>query len=223
MSYFIFTLAYLVGIFGGAPLVQSIFNMSAITTTSAPQTDRVKVEVNLESLCPDSRRFVSKQLVPTFSELRDIMQVDIIAFGHARTLGQNKMICQHGARECEGNRRMACIIARANGDQNLIVPTIGCLFTMGNSPKACLEQHLPGIPFEEIEKCKDSEESFKVMEDYEKRTGRIDYVPRVKINDNYNEDVQEEAENDLMKAVCNYYKGQIKPKNCTEEQSASNW
>lgn len=223
MSFFLITVAYLVSTFGGAPLVHSIFNSSEIATTLAPQPDRVKVEVNLESLCPDSRRFVSRQLVPTFSALGDIMQVDIIPFGHARTLGQNKMICQHGARECEGNRRMACIIARTNGDQNLIVPTIGCLFTLGNLPKACMEQHLPGIPIDEIEKCKDSDESYKMMEDYEKKTGRIDYVPRIKINDNYNEDVQEEAENDLLKAVCNYYKGQIKPKNCTEEQSASTW
>lgn len=223
MSFLFITIAYFLGIMGGPHLVQSMFNLSEVTTTPAPHNDRVKVEVNLESLCPDSRRFVSRQLLPTFSEFRDIMQVDIIPFGHARTLGQGKMICQHGARECEGNRRMACIISRTNGDQNLIVPTLGCLFTIGNLPKTCVEQHLPGISFDEIEKCKDSDESFKMMENYEKRTGRIDYVPRIKINDNYSEDVQEEAEHDLMRAVCNYYKGPNKPKNCTEEQVASTW
>lgn len=215
----------MLGTFGGTPLVHSIFNVSAVTsTTPAPQSqnERVRVEINLESLCPDSRRFVLNQLVPTFSELKDVMQVDIIPFGHARTLGHNKMICQHGSRECEGNRRMACIIARTKGDQDLIVPTIGCLFTLGISPQTCVEQNLPGVPFDDLEKCKDSEESYKMMEDYEKKTGRIDYVPRIKIEGSYSEDVQEEAEHDLRKAVCNYYKGE-KKLNCTEEQSPSSW
>lgn len=179
-------------------------------------TSRVKVEVNLESLCPDSRRFVSRQLLPTFNDVGDIMQVDIIPFGHARTLGNNRMICQHGARECEGNRRMACVISRAKGDQKQIIQTIGCLFKF-EPPKQCIEQNLPGVSYEDIEKCKESNESYAMMEENEKRTGRIDYVPRIKIDDKFSEELQEEAENNLKRAVCNSFKGSDKSKKCAEE------
>lgn len=214
------TLTSLIVLFSTSLTVSSMVISENDTTTRSVSDGRVQVEVNLESLCPDSRRFVLRQLVPTFNDISDIMQVDIIPFGHARTLGNNKMICQHGARECEGNRRMACLISRAHGDQRLIVPTIGCLFSF-EPPKNCIEQNLPQVSFDDIEKCKGSNESYSMMEKFEKMTGRIDYVPRIKIDGKFNAEEQEEADSNLRKLVCDKYKGQDKPKKCTDEPTAT--
>ncbi|EEB20533.1 hypothetical protein Phum_PHUM620270, partial [Pediculus humanus corporis] len=44
----------------------------------------VNVTVFYESLCPDSIRFIKKQLHPTYSELKDYMNVELVPFGKAR-------------------------------------------------------------------------------------------------------------------------------------------
>lgn len=167
---------------------------------------RVEVGVYFESLCPDSRRFFVDQLVPTYRKLGNIIQPKLIPFGHARTLGQNKMICQHGPRECEGNRLMACILAR-NASDSAVIETFGCMFTRTQTYRGCVEANLPGVSFDELEKCKNSDESYQIMVKYEELTGRLDYVPHLTFNNQSSEEIQNECENNLRNYVCKNYKG----------------
>lgn len=162
---------------------------------------KVKLSLFFESKCPDSRRFIVDQLIPTYQTLNGSMELDFVPFGKARTLGQNRMICQHGPSECQGNRFMACILARSsNQTANLLA--IGCLFDWNKTEKDCTTEHLgKAVDYEDLQRCSKSEESYTMMQDYEKRTGRISYVPRIEINGKQTGDFEADCEHDLIKCI----------------------
>lgn len=173
---------------------------------------KVKIGVYYESLCPDSRRFFLRQLMPVYKEIGSIFEPELVPFGHARILGPNKMVCQHGSRECEGNRLAACIQAKSSNESDAI-NTIACLFDRKMAPKDCLVKNLPYITYEDIENCKSSNDSFSMMENNEKLTGQVNYIPKLTLNGQYSEDIQNELENDLKSTICKNYNG-TKPAAC---------
>lgn len=175
-------------------------------TNETAAADKVKLAVYYESLCPDSRRFFLDQLVPTFGQLGQIIEPLLVPFGHARVLGDNKLVCQHGSRECEGNRLMACIQNRAGAQHQAAIPALGCVFA-GEPPKECVEKFLPNATYDDIDKCKGSEESYLMMIKNEQLTGKVSYVPRITVNGEWSHDIQSNFEFELKSNICNTYKG----------------
>lgn len=47
---------------------------------------KIKVTVYYEALCSDSRNFVLKQLLPTYSILHEYMELDLIPYGKAQVI-----------------------------------------------------------------------------------------------------------------------------------------
>lgn len=184
------------------------------TTAAAATTDNTpKLSVFMESLCPDTRRFFRDQLLPAQRQLGDIFKLELVPFGHARVLGNNKMVCQHGPRECEGNRRMACILARTN-NQTELVETFSCLLRLDKTPAECVAENLPKVSFEELEKCTSGDESYRLMEAAEKESGRLAYVPHLAVDGKSDDQIQDQAENHLEKYLCALYKGPTPPAVC---------
>lgn len=180
--------------------------MEETKSSKVDAKDKMELSVYYESLCPDSRRFFINQLGPVYAELSDYIDLDLVPFGHARILGTNKMVCQHGPRECNGNRLMACTQDRKiNGSkQDEILATLTCYFSTAEYEN-CVTKFLPGVKYEDLEKCANSEVSFKMMTENEVSTGRVSYVPHIKINRRYSEETQD-CEMDLKGCVCNYYR-----------------
>lgn len=189
-----------------------ILVLGLIVAIEAQDGGKVKLGVYMESLCPDSKRFFLKQLVPTYRLIGNIIEPTIIPFGHARVLGNNKMVCQHGKKECEGNRRMACIQSRSTSCKEQI-ETIACLFEAKDSVEDCIKKNMPGSNYEDIETCTSSDESYKMMVEAEKETGRVGYVPHLTVDGKYDHQIQEGAEFDLKNFICNHYNG-TKPEEC---------
>lgn len=50
---------------------------------SGRQTEKVKVSVYYEALCPDSKFFITYQLVPAYEELKEFLILDLIPYGKA--------------------------------------------------------------------------------------------------------------------------------------------
>jgi hypothetical protein len=79
---------------------------------SAKIASPVKVEVYIESMCPDSKAFILKQLNPTYSKLHSIIDLEILSFGDSNYTIINKteeqfdveFVCEHGPQECFGNQ-----------------------------------------------------------------------------------------------------------------------
>lgn len=86
-----------------------IFNLIFILISHSQCEEKVLISAYIEYLCPDSRRFVNNQLSPTYQELSDIMDIEIVPFGKSNwtvdeTSKQVTFKCQHGPQECYGNK-----------------------------------------------------------------------------------------------------------------------
>ncbi|GFG33505.1 hypothetical protein Cfor_04976, partial [Coptotermes formosanus] len=72
---------------------------------------KVHVTVYYETLCPDSRRFVTFQLYPAWKDLKDHLILEFVPFGKSSGDGFGGFICQHGERECRGNLMQSCALS----------------------------------------------------------------------------------------------------------------
>ncbi|KAG8297018.1 hypothetical protein J6590_044672 [Homalodisca vitripennis] len=77
--------------------------------------EKIPVTVYFESYCPDSVKFLTKQLYPTFlTPLGQYMTVSLIPYGKAKTQraesGDVTFSCHHGEKECRGNKAIACTL-----------------------------------------------------------------------------------------------------------------
>merc|ERR1711973_1084474 len=110
---------------GACIALLSVLSSAGARGLVAEQT--VKLSVHYESLCPDSIRFVTKQLYPS---------------GKANFTpsdgGSWDFTCQHGADECRGNKVQACILDKVS-DPEEYVPLITCLMDSEFPPDAAGE------------------------------------------------------------------------------------
>lgn len=191
-----------------------ILALNGSTTLAADQNSpkRVEIGVYFEALCPDSIRFFRTQLGPIYKQLSSVFQPVFVPFGHARVLGNNKMVCQHGAGECERNRFMACALIRAPTEKDA-VDSITCLMTNEKRQKDCISSYLPTVSYDDINTCKDSDESYQMMAKFETLTGKPRYIPKITMNGQWSDEIQNLCERDLKTCVCNNYNG-TKPESC---------
>merc|ERR1719357_2180408 len=98
-----------------AVLVAHLAN-GAIVGPSQP-SQKVKLSLYYESLCPYCKKFITEQLGPNFAKFEDYLDVHLNPFGnaHMKKHGDSyKFTCQHGEGECKGS-------------DNAAVPTIACI------------------------------------------------------------------------------------------------
>ncbi|CAH1390063.1 unnamed protein product [Nezara viridula] len=84
-----------------------------------PSSDNVKpVEITLyyETLCPGCQQFITKELLPVYTETEYdfaslISKIELVPYGLVFTLNDTHHYdCQHGRSECDGNKLHACAI-----------------------------------------------------------------------------------------------------------------
>jgi len=217
----------LLGLVCLAPEVASSF------PASAPKVD---VTLYYESLCPDCQLFIRQQLYPTYQKIGDIFNLTLVPYGNAEeTKRGDKWVfqCQHGPNECLGNLIETCAISLL---KNLSVsfPFVHCFevsIERSGNPKS-VAQHCAkslGIDYAPIEACVSGPQGNELEHEMAKKTDALEpqheYVPWVTINGKHTEKIQREAENNLLKLVCEYYEG-TKPPACEKQKIGrcyNNW
>jgi len=101
----------------------------------------VKINVYYESLCPDSKAFITQQLGPVYQKFKKYLEVELRPYGNAKTTwqagrdpkkegGRWGFECQHGKSECIGNLLHASLIGvpwhHQQSWHEAIVPIIAC-------------------------------------------------------------------------------------------------
>jgi len=101
----------------------------------------VKINVYYESLCPDSKAFITQQLGPVYQKFKKYLEVELRPYGNANATwqagrdpkkegGRWGFGCQHGVLECLGNLLHASLIGVPWHPQQswheAIVPIIAC-------------------------------------------------------------------------------------------------
>jgi len=186
--------------------------------------DPVSVSLYYESLCPFCRDFISEQFYPTWKLLNStgIMVVDMVPYGNAHEVelssGQWNYTCQHGPKECEGNLIENCVMEAANYNVDIYFPIIFCIENATDPTKAaksCVKSS--DLNWKSIESCSKGDKGNALMHKAAMKTSALSpphkYVPWIVANGVHTDAIQQSAQSDLLKFVCEMYKG-TKPKEC---------
>ncbi|XP_055372078.1 GILT-like protein 1 [Condylostylus longicornis] len=152
----------------------------------------VLVMVFYESLCPDSKNFILKQLVPTYRKAPDLIEIQFVPYGKAKTEinadGSLKFDCQHGQLECQGNIYHACAI-EAIEDPKTKLDVVACMIRDNRLPKEAMqkctrEHHVETA--ELIQKCYDSPHGSELLKLHGEATHAlkppVSFIPTVTLD-----------------------------------------
>ncbi|XP_071521691.1 gamma-interferon-inducible lysosomal thiol reductase-like [Panulirus ornatus] len=206
-----------------ATLLHLLLTLVAFLPYSAEAAEPVLVTVYYESLCPDSQRFITTQLYPVWIDLKDIMVLDVNAYGKSSdtSVGEGYTFeCQHGPDECEGNMMLTCAKGYIPSEEQFMAFT-NCVMTNfvgAAAGKQCA--HEAGVDFANIENCYNTVEGQQLQHQVGLKQATLDpqliYVPWILIDDVFSEEQLSAAQEDLRGVVCEAYQGQ-KPDLCNNK------
>lgn len=122
------------------------------------------VAVYYETLCPDSKNFIVKQLKSAYSKLPNLIEIEFFPYGKASTHvqpdGSLSFQCQHGARECEGNIIHCCAVESIH-DTEMKLNFVACMIRDNSNPQEAFhrcsrEFAIEAGTIETIQKCYNS-------------------------------------------------------------------
>ncbi|KAJ4875800.1 Gamma interferon responsive lysosomal thiol (GILT) reductase family protein [Raphanus sativus] len=201
--------------FFSASLLLFLFSTNFV----AGESDKVKLNLYYESLCPYCHKFITNDLVKFFkSDLHRIADLKLVPFGNAKVSDNLTVTCQHGEEECKLNAIAACAI-RTWPNPKMHYWFIRCVEkNTKNWGESCFKTYGGE---KAIRDCYAGDLSKKLILGYAKQTLNLKpkkkYVPWVTVNgtplyDNYD---------DFVAQVCKAYNGKAPlPKLCYSSASA---
>ncbi|XP_059055034.1 gamma-interferon-inducible lysosomal thiol reductase-like [Achroia grisella] len=174
--------------------------------------NKVKIAVYYESLCPDSKRFITSQLAPVWRDFRGAVKVKLVPYGkstHDKINGKWQFNCHHGPDECYGNKIQSCILKdRSLADTDKMELVI-CLMSQSSPDKSldtCLTQINKQSEGDKLKGCANGDQGDGLLATYGDKTDSVQrplsFVPTVIINEKFDQAIQDEAFKDLKAVVC---------------------
>ncbi|XP_012675625.1 gamma-interferon-inducible lysosomal thiol reductase [Clupea harengus] len=177
----------------------------------------VELTLYYESLCPGCRDFITQQLYPTWTLLRDILRVNLVPYGNAKEM-QNAVICQHGEPECHVNLVEACILHTTSHEAFHVINCMESASDVLTAAQSCLQLFAPSVRWENISSCVRGPLGRSLIHENAAKTRALNpahtHVPWVTFNGMYTDELEDQAMSSLFHLVCSLYKGG-KPPACT--------
>ncbi|KJH49443.1 gamma interferon inducible lysosomal thiol reductase [Dictyocaulus viviparus] len=158
----------------------------------------VVLEIVGASTCPDTTRFLTTQLMPSFKKYTNRIQINYHPFGPfnytkcTEEFSEVKCECQHGKNECEKNALQACIIETLpTVDDHIDI--VGCIqgsASFNDSLTDCLlkkrSSTITSNIVNRIRQCATTNDGIRLMADHGIKAAQllknIDWVPWISIN-----------------------------------------
>ncbi|KAJ2938634.1 hypothetical protein O0L34_g11962 [Tuta absoluta] len=174
--------------------------------------NKVKIAVYYESLCPDSKKFITAQLAPVWRDLRGAVKVKLVPYGkatHDKINGKWQFNCHHGADECYGNKIQACILKDRSLQDTDKMEMVICLMGEAHPDKSvdtCLTKVGKISESDKLKRCAGGEQGDNLLASYGDKSDSVQrplgFVPTIVINEKFDQTTQDEAFSDLKKVVC---------------------
>ncbi|XP_050308177.1 GILT-like protein 1 [Anthonomus grandis grandis] len=172
---------------------------------------KVDISLYFEALCPDSLNFIINQLHPNWEDIKDHVNIKFIPFGKSHSLeGGTRFVCQHGSKECKGNRIMSCALHRIP-DQTLQVQYLRCFMDVyknvvfsdnENGSKCAVLLNLDSTDI--TENCYNTKEGTKLQLQAEIDTNTVGpkFVPTIVYNGVFDQRLQDRSLSNFRDVVC---------------------
>ncbi|XP_012545939.1 lysosomal thiol reductase IP30 isoform X1 [Bombyx mori] len=193
-------------------LVCFLMLLCYVVAKKKTEDHKVKIAVYYESLCPDSKKFITTQLAPVWRDFRGLVKVKMVPYGkstHDKVDGKWSFICHHGADECYGNKVQACVLKDRNLQDTEKMEIVICLMNQTSPDKSldtCLTQVDKMSESDKLKRCASSEQGDNLLASYGDKTDAVmrplAFVPTVIINEKYDKDVETQAFENLKAVVC---------------------
>lgn len=194
---------------------------SLIVTPSSLKDDQQKVSVAVyyEALCPDSRSFFIKQLLPTYQKISKNLRLEFVPYGKATTIKVDdsyEFVCQHGPIECQANVIHACSIDVIK-DPSVQLEYLCCMIKNNIDPigimEACAEKL--NVDSDSISKCATGTRGKELLAKYGEKTNglrpSVAFIPTVTLDGDTSN--QARILKNLLHEVCLHLK--VMPEGCT--------
>ncbi|KAB0794251.1 hypothetical protein PPYR_13871 [Photinus pyralis] len=198
-----------------------LFSVTFLIGVFHVSCEKLQVSVYYESLCPDSIRFITKQLQPAYKLIGSNLEVDLVPYGKASQYQQSgKWVfkCQHGPSECRGNMLQACGLA-TDKSQDQKVDFVYCVMKQWNpSGDQAIEQCSGklGLKSDAIFQCANSAQGSDLLAKNGKQTHavkpKITFIPTIVFNGVYSSANQSGALRNFLQTACDQFTD--KPKGC---------
>lgn len=103
---------------------------------------RLRVDIHIESRCRFSAAFILQQLKPTYSSIRDFVDLNFYVLGKSESflsIDENiEFFCQHGERECFLNIYQTCALFLLGNDTDRKVEFVVCAMNPENEYSKCV-------------------------------------------------------------------------------------
>ncbi|XP_033820673.1 gamma-interferon-inducible lysosomal thiol reductase [Periophthalmus magnuspinnatus] len=184
-----------------------------------PNAAPVSVSVFYQSLCPAWRHFLSQQLFPTWTMLRDILSVHLVPYSASKDVPSESFVpCQRQEPECSVNMIEACVVELTGASGLEIISCMESSADVVSAARACLHLYAPALSWASVQSCVNGSRGPLLVN----RSGAAaralspapSHLPWVTFNGVYTDEQQDRAMSSLFTLVCQLYQG-IKPPVCT--------
>lgn len=183
-----------------------------VIAKSKKSDEKVKIAVYYESLCSDSKRFITQQLAPVWRDFRGAIKVKLVPYGkstHDKVDNKWQFQCHHGADECYGNKVQSCILKDRSLQDTDKMELVICLMSQTNPDKEldkCLAQVNKQSESVKLKKCAEDTQGDNLLASYGDKTDTVmrplAFVPTIVINEKFDQATQDEAFTNLKAVVC---------------------
>lgn len=181
--------------------------------SASGEINPVVITVYYEALCPDSKSFFLKHLLPTVDKAARLISVSLVPYGKAKTnednFGNLSFSCQHGPTECQANKIHACAIMLLP-ETKLQVKYISCMISNNIYPHQIGERCARelSINWDSILECSQSKKGDMLLKRHGDKTlavrPKITFIPTVHLDELIGN--QAAILKDLFKEVCARFK-----------------
>ncbi|KAI4463621.1 gamma-interferon inducible lysosomal thiol reductase gilt [Holotrichia oblita] len=173
---------------------------------------KINIDVFYESLCPDSLDFIRNQLSPAWNDIKPYVNLNLVPFGKTVIFnGGISFQCQHGPRECEGNRVMSCALQKIQ-DPSTAVHFVKCYmdhfmkYARHNRQEfgeSCVTK--VGLNWDiDVKQCYESQLGtlLQLNAGNHTRTYQPDFIPTIVYNNIFDQELQDESLHNFKGVAC---------------------
>jgi hypothetical protein len=175
--------------------------LAVISAPVLSQDRGINLTVYLTSMCKDSQRFITEQLLPYYERFKDRLNVEFVPWGKSMYEG-NKVVCQFGEEDCLANSLPRCVLKLLRSP-DLRMGYMGCeYFTLSSTKRDLSCASI--VRIEDLDHClrywdTESEASSKTL------PLRLNFVPSFSIDGHYNPELSKALYENFAATMCSVF------------------